>query len=337
MADLCLSIYPYQRIRLSAPIEIQNLLPYDFKYRIYDKNTKKDWTNFLRAGGISPVHVVELSHLLLLSIDMQDTVFKPSEFAIINSGTSEDFRKETNLICKDDSGLALNLKLHYFRVPDSGGAFKVTVYCPYVILNKTGLDVSIRSKGFMQHAKAAAGQQLVDVGESQRKAQPIMFSFGSDDHRNRALLKVADSDWSRPQSFDAIGSTTEVVLNSPSRNAEIHIGVTVDTGHGKYKMVKTVTLAPRYVIQNRLGEDINIREPSSSSVLELKTGALRPLHFLQKGAVKQLCLCYPGVDNQWTAPFNISDLGTTHVKIARAGQRQRLVRVETLMEESTIF
>ncbi|KAK1781448.1 hypothetical protein QBC45DRAFT_57630 [Copromyces sp. CBS 386.78] len=329
--------YPYMRLKLSAPVTIENLLPYDFKYRIYDKNTKKDWSNFLRKGGVSPVHVVELSHLLLLSIDMQDTVFKPSEFAIINSGTSEDFRKETHLVCKDDSGLALNLKLHYFRIPNSGGAFKVTVYCPYIILNKTGLDVGIRSKGFMQHAKAAAGQLLVDVDESPRKVQPLMFSFGSDDHRNRALLKIADSDWSGPQSFDAIGSTTEVVLNSPSRNAEIHIGVTVDSGHGKYKMVKTVTLAPRYVIQNRLGEDINIREPSSSSLLELQTGALRALHFLQRGAIKQLCLCYPGVDNQWTAPFNISDLGTTHIKIARAGQRQRLIRVETLMEESTIF
>lgn len=101
------------RIRLSAPIELQNLLPYDFKYRIYDKNTKKDWTNFLRKGGVSPVHVVELSHLLLLSIDMQDTVFKQSEFAIINSNTQEDFRRESILAVKDAQGIQLNLKLHY--------------------------------------------------------------------------------------------------------------------------------------------------------------------------------------------------------------------------------
>ena len=101
------------RIRLSAPIELQNLLPYDFKYRIYDKNTKKDWTNFLRKGGVSPVHVVELSHLLLLSIDLQDTVFKKSEFAIINSNTNEDFRRETTLAVKDGQGIQLNLTLHY--------------------------------------------------------------------------------------------------------------------------------------------------------------------------------------------------------------------------------
>ena len=110
------SVYPYMRIRLSAPIELQNLLPYDFKYRIYDKNTKKDWTNYLRKGGVSPVHVVELSHLLLLSIDMEDTVFKQSEFAIINSNTQEDFRRESILPVKDDQGIQLNLKLHYLYV-----------------------------------------------------------------------------------------------------------------------------------------------------------------------------------------------------------------------------
>lgn len=101
------------RIKIAAPIELQNLLPYDFKYRIYDKNTKKDWTNFLRKGGVSPVHVVELSHLLLLSIQMQDTVFKSSEFAVINSNSQEDFRRETILSVKDDQGIQLNLKLHY--------------------------------------------------------------------------------------------------------------------------------------------------------------------------------------------------------------------------------
>lgn len=103
------------RIRIAAPIELQNLLPYDFKYRIYDKNTKKDWTNFLRKGGVSPVHVVELSHLLLMSIDMQDTVFKQSEFAVINSN-SHDFRRENTLPVKDSEGIQLNLKLHYLWV-----------------------------------------------------------------------------------------------------------------------------------------------------------------------------------------------------------------------------
>ncbi|KAI9821337.1 MAG: hypothetical protein M1826_000708 [Phylliscum demangeonii] len=106
-------IYPYMRVKLSAPLEIQNLLPFDFKYRIYDKHTKKDWTNFLRRGGLSPVHAVELSHLLLMSVHMQDTVFKKSEFSVINGSQNEEFRKENTLVVQDDKGLNLNLKLHY--------------------------------------------------------------------------------------------------------------------------------------------------------------------------------------------------------------------------------
>lgn len=112
-SDPLTAVYPYMRLRLSAPVEIQNLLPFDFKYRIYDKNTKKDWTNFLRKGGVSPVHVVELSHLLLLSIDMQDTPFKQSDFGIINSSDRDDFRREKTLVVKDSNDLTLRLKLHY--------------------------------------------------------------------------------------------------------------------------------------------------------------------------------------------------------------------------------
>lgn len=328
------------RIKLSAPVELENLLPYDFKYRIYDKNTKKDWTNFLRKGGLSPVHVVELSHLLLMSIDMQDTLFKPSEFAIINSNNQEDFRKESTLVCKDNEGLPLNLRLHYHKIPDGGGAFRVTVYSPYVVLNKTGLSISIRAKSFLQQARNAAGQQdfhTSGADNERRKALPYMFAFGADDQRNRALLKVGESNWSKPQSFDAIGSTVDVVLPSANKNTEIHVGITVDWGEGKYKMTKVVTLAPRFVLKNRMDEEINVREPGSSELMTLKPKALQPLHFLQKSARKQLSLCFPGVNNQWSSPFNISDLGTTHVKLAKVGQRQRLIRIEVLMEDATIF
>ena len=67
------------RVKIAAPVEVQNLLPFDFKYRVYDKNTKKDWTNFLRKGGVSPVHVVQLSHLLLMSIDIVEHLFKQTQ------------------------------------------------------------------------------------------------------------------------------------------------------------------------------------------------------------------------------------------------------------------
>ncbi|KAL9632336.1 MAG: hypothetical protein Q9204_003838 [Flavoplaca sp. TL-2023a] len=332
------NVYPYMRIKLHAPIELQNLLPYDFKYRIYDKNTKKDWTNFLRKGGVSPVHVVELSHLLLLSVDMQDTLFKPSEFAVINSNTQEDFRRESVLAVKDKENNQLNLKLHYFNVPDSGGAFKITVYTPYLVLNKTGLDINIQSKSMFSAAKSAAGQGIRTESDSgTQKALPYMFSYPSDDRKNRATLKVGDSSWSKPQSFDAIGSTFEAVLPSTTAKSELSVGVSVAEGEGKYKLTKVVTVAPRFVLKNKLKEEINIREPGSSNTMSLKHGELLPLRYLKQSTNKQLCLCFPGVNNQWSSPFNISNVGTVHVKLAKAGQRQTLLRVEVIMEAATIF
>ncbi|KAI9780763.1 MAG: hypothetical protein M1839_006551 [Geoglossum umbratile] len=327
--DPLTSMYPHMRIRISAPLELHNLLPYDFKYRVYDKNTKKDWTNFLRRGGLSPVHVVELSHLLLMSIHMQDTVFKQSEFAIISSNNHEDFRRESNMVVKDEEG----------NIPDSGGAFRVAIYSPYVILNKTGLAVNIKSKSLLQQAKNAAGQGLPKDSEDagNRKALPYMFSFSGDERQNRAILKVGDSSWSKPQSLDAIGSNTDVVLPSATKQTEIHIGITVQEGEGKYKMTKVVTLAPRFILKNKINEEICVREPESPDVMTLQPGQLLPLHFLRQATYKRLCLCFPGMNNQWSSPFNISDLGSVHVKLTKAEQRQRLIRVEILSEQATIF
>ncbi|KAM0716599.1 hypothetical protein Q7P37_008044 [Cladosporium fusiforme] len=332
------SIYPYMRLRISAPIEVQNLLPYDFKYRIYDKSTQKDWTNFLRKGGVSPVHVVELSHLLLMSVDMQDTPFKASEFAIINSGNKEDFRREKTLTVKDNNNLELRLKIHYYNIPDSGGAFKITLYSPYVILNRTGLELDVRSKAYFGSARSAAGQTLVASTEHEsQKPTPFMFSFPTDDRKNRALVKVGSSGWSQPVSFDAIGATVDVKLPAESGRAEMHAGLTVKEGEGKYKLTKVVTITPRFVVKNKLAEEIQIREPGSPDVATLKTGELHPLRFLKQSTGQQLCLCYPGVNNSWSSPFNIANTGSVHVKLAKAGERQQLIRIEILMEDATIF
>ncbi|PYH34659.1 membrane morphogenesis protein VPS13 [Aspergillus neoniger CBS 115656] len=334
--DKLTGIYPYMRLRIFAPVEIQNLLPYDFKYRIYDKNTKKDWTNFLRKGGVSPVHVVELSHLLLLSVDLEDTVFRQSDFAIIN-GNSQDYRREHVLSLKDDRGIQLRLKLHYFNVPDSGGAFKISVYSPYLILNKTGLPMEIQSKAFLQSARSAAGQGLMADSRHGGRSLPYMYSYHTDDQKNRSMLRIGESAWSKPQSFEAIGSTFEVVLPDKHGRSEIHSGVSVAEGDGKYKLTKVVTIAPRFILKNKLNEDILVREPGSSNVLQIKSGELTPLHFLRQVVDKQLCLCFPGVNNQWSSPFNIADIGTVHVKLAKANQRQRLIKVDIIMEGATLF
>jgi len=43
------------------------------------------------------------------------------------------------------------------------------------------------------------------------------------------------------------------------------------------------------------------------------------------------------VNNQWSSPFDIANVGSVHVKMSRARERQKLVRIEVLMEQATLF
>lgn len=102
-------------------------------------------------------------------------------------------------------------------------------------------------------------------------------------------------------------------------------------------MTNVVTIAPRFVIKNNLGEELDIREPGSSEVTSIKPGSLLPLRYLRQTSGQQLSLCFPGLNNQWSSPLNIANVGQVHVKLAKDKQRQQLIRVEILMEDATIF
>ena len=164
-----------------------------------------------------------------------------------------------------------------------------------------------------------------------------MFSYPNDDRKNRAMLRVGDSGWSKPQSFDAIGSAFDAAVPGSQSKSEMHIGISVAEGEGKYKLTKVVTVAPRFIIKNKIPEPIQVREPGSSDIMTMETGDLLPLKFLRQSAEKQICLCFQGVNNQWSSPFNIANVGTVHVKLAKQGQRQKLIRIEIILEDATLF
>ena len=98
-----------------------------------------------------------------------------------------------------------------------------------------------------------------------------------------------------------------------------------------------VTITPRFIVKNKIGEDVCLREPGSSEVLTLKSGDLLPLRFLRQTAGQQLSLCFPGVNNQWSSPFDIGNVGSVHVKLAKERERQKLIRIDVLLEGGTLF
>ncbi|GAA6006460.1 hypothetical protein JCM10207_004941 [Rhodosporidiobolus poonsookiae] len=336
-ADPLLRVYPKISLRLRAPVEIQNLLPHDIRYRVFDKNLEHNWTSFLRAGGVSPIHVAELSHLLLLSVEVQDTVFGRSEFAIINTDNPEDLPVESDLILSDKEDLKLNLRIHYQKHADSGGAFRVQVYSPYILINKTGLDFALKTKTFFGSAKTVAGASEVSSSAVKRNpSDPFMFSYPTDDRRNRALLRIGESNWSQQLSFETVNMETEVILPSTSGSEEVHVGLKVNEGLGDYKLTKVITLCPRFIVKNNFSGELRIRELGSTNEVALESGRRHQVGFLRAAQAPQLVLSFPG-GSAWSAPFKLQDIGQNYVRVPTTGGDEQLARVDAVLEGPCIF
>ncbi|RPD62925.1 vacuolar protein sorting-associated protein 13 [Lentinus tigrinus ALCF2SS1-6] len=338
--DIASRKLPRITLKLRAPIELENLLPYNLEYRIYDKDTDQNWRSYLRKGGVMPVHSVELGHLILLNIHVQDTVFKPSDFAIINTDGNSDFDVENKLVLRDANGRKLDLKLNYIHYPNSGGSFKVQVYSPYIVLNKTGLPFYVRPSRSTRVGTSTdvAGETRLDVLS---KPVPFMLSHPNDNGKDFAF-KIGDSMWSQGVSFDAPTAETRLVMaHQTQRSDEIHVGLSWTEGLGKYKLTKVITLAPRFIIKNNFHQPLAFREhgvaPRGRATMDPEER--RPLHFLRIGDEKLLTVALPGLNAQWSPAINLEDIGRVHFRLptSESDQQVRLMRADVKIDGPTIF
>lgn len=325
-------IYPHMKVVLSAPLEIVNLLPFDFSYRVYDKALKKEWSNTVKQGQTSSMYVVELSHLIMLSVHPNEGTYENSSFAVING---EGYKIQDYLTTRNRDGQKLTLKLNFVKEPGLG--VKVMVYSPYVILNKTGLDVNIVEKFNTATSKVFNTTTTRNGKEvTQKKAVPKMWSFNGESNK-RALIKVGDSKWSQEISFDTIGKDSDINIESNTRQSDIHVGIHISEGQGIYKLSKIVTLTPRFIIHNKLKDDIQIRDTGSSEPIVVEAGLTQPLHFLKRSSNMQLTASFFGSTSQWSAPFPITNIGRIYLRIYKHDTGYGLLKIDVMMEDATIF
>ncbi|ORY32314.1 hypothetical protein BCR39DRAFT_523905, partial [Naematelia encephala] len=337
--DPAARIYPRMSLTLRAPVELENLLPYDLKFRIHDKNTGLSSSNFLVKGGSSPIHTVELSHLLLLSVAPEDTNLKQSDYAIINTDDPE-LPIEDHFLLSDTQDLKLMLKLHYYTFPKSGGAFKVQVYSPFIFMNKTGLSFDLNTKTWSGSKTPVSGRDLFANDHNRPEPTPFMFSYPNDDRRNRLLIKVNDSKWSQPLSFDPVSADMQIPLASQDGRSDTFIGLSYTEGLGKYKLTKVITIAPRFLVKNTLPYPLKIRQHSTQQTIDVAPGERVPVLELQQRSPQQLSMAFDDNELKWSAPFNIADIGRTYLEVRRQtsrGPKTYLIRIETHLEGSSIF
>ncbi|KAJ3037263.1 hypothetical protein HDV00_001828 [Rhizophlyctis rosea] len=329
--------YPMLTMKLLPPFQVENLLPYDFRYVIVDRTTRQEHRDVVKQGALNPVFTINPLHLLAMSIEVLGTEYKPSDVAIITNSDLE-YRDDT-LTLTDAEGRPLQLKIKYSDRLALGGR-KVSIYSPYVLMNKTGLDMFFSARSLLATSRFAAGQG-VKRSKKTDIVEPFMFSYSNfEPLRSRAQVKVEDSDWSKPISFEAVGSSYDVAIPSATRGLEYRMGVTVTEGEGKFYLTKVVTFAPRFILKNNMDEDLQFRQQRASAAVLLKSKDSGPLHTIRSvdEGFAQLSVRLTGLTNEWSNPINITEVGRIYVKLGRmSSPEEDLVRVEVHIENATIF
>ncbi|SGZ50437.1 CIC11C00000002743 [Sungouiella intermedia] len=325
------SIYPHMTVVVSAPLEIENLLPFDINFRLYDKTTKRDWSGSVSKGLSTFVHVITLKSLLLLSVQPQGCGFGKSEFAIINTVKGSEFKQERYMTIKNDDGQTVRLKMHYPKNHNSRTNLRVVIYSPYVVLNRTRQNLFVTERG--------RSYNFTPMGSKADEANiPHLFSFEKDkDNLNRVLARLGDSDWSDPLSFDAIGQNIGVKAPVKGTQLGMNFGVTVAEGEGKYQLSKVITFAPRYVLRNALKEPIMIVENGSTKQFELAPDDLTPLYNLRRNNATTMLLKFAHHGKAWSSPFGIDEIGQVFLKVQKEGFGQVLLKVNIITENATVF
>ncbi|KAJ3205144.1 hypothetical protein HDU82_005381, partial [Entophlyctis luteolus] len=302
--EIVTASYPFLAITLLPPFQLENLLPYPFRYVVFDKNSRQEHRGLLEKGAIEPIHTVNPTHSLLLSIELVGVEFKPSEVVIL-SNADLSYRDET-LTLKDFDEQELQLRIKYNDNLDHGGRKLIN-------------EISYSS------------------------FEPL---------RNRAMIKTPDSEWSKPISFEAVGSAFDLLIPLSNRSQDIHLGVKVNEGEGKYYLTKVVTFAPRFMVKNTMNEDLHCRQDIKQTPILVKSKTSMPIHQFNVKDPRQLCLRMAGLTDEWyfdhfhnvlivfarSSPFSIDQVGRTFVKLSRLGsQDEDLIRAEVILEHATLF
>ena len=226
--------YPMISMRIKAPLQIENLLPVDIKYLIYDKVLKQSYIDTLKSGSIEALNLVDPTHLLGLSLQIIGQRFKQSDVALI-SHSDFDLRDD-KISITDADGRQLILGIDYSEDSVECG-LKIGIFCPYIVLNRTGLDLYLRSKSLLDTSGIGKVRKVLNPLE--KIIEPYLFSYPkSESLRNRVQLSVDDcKSWCKPISLDAVGTSLNLSIPFERNAATVQLGVKIQEGEGKVRLL----------------------------------------------------------------------------------------------------
>ncbi|KAI4489144.1 hypothetical protein M0804_004642 [Polistes exclamans] len=198
------------------------------------------------------------------------------------------------------------------------GSIIMALYCPFWMLNKTGLMLSYRksSKGGKEHSSPVkSGEDYLNIlYHPEHFKGPILFSFRSKAFfgKKKAMIRVEDGEWSEKFSIDVAGS--EGVVACKYNGMIYQIGVHNQLTYNS--LTKQITFTPYYVLINNSDFLIECQESDRPAdpfivVSPGECSAFWPRSEHEVKTLKAKAAGYP----EKTAAFIYTDSHTTLLKL----------------------
>lgn len=135
----------------------------------------------LQRGEKKFIYQANIKNSILMKLTPPGGIWQTDKLALLHS--NEKMKTTTQLSVVDNYSRSVNILFEYCF---NGAAFReALIYCPYWLINKTQLSLSLKHVG----EGAIAGLDYFNQGGSQ---QPLMFSF-ADNAKKKLELAVHNS------------------------------------------------------------------------------------------------------------------------------------------------
>ncbi|XP_049842368.1 LOW QUALITY PROTEIN: intermembrane lipid transfer protein Vps13-like [Schistocerca gregaria] len=326
VASSCYNIY------LRPAVMLKNLLPVDIICCL--AGTAKETR--LKPGHRAQVATAEPgSSVIIIRIPeylekewmaKHEVQANPPEFAVWTFDSYDSVQK-----------VSMDLGIHTVH---KNGSLVMSLYCPFWMLNKTGMMLSYR-KSRKTEKNESSGSPLKQSDETTNVLYhpddfkgPILFSFRAKAFfgKKKASVKVEDGEWSDKFSLDVAGSSG--VVNCKYGDTVYQIGVHIQLTYSG--LTKQVTFTPYFVLINETKFLVECQEAERTADpwTKVKPGecsALWPRS--PSNGDRKLRLRVPEQSGM-TAPFSI---GTVHTTLLRINNKYGGVNVDVQITEGAAY
>lgn len=225
---LCTSETPHLHsilnISFVAPIIVENLLPVDIQVQLSQDSYRKV-SEIAEAHTLS-VYSIDPSRLSSIAVSLPSLgLFSTNECEIVQTHAMRD------LTMQNEDGLELKVSLSFTTF--SNGALKLSISAYYLLVNQTDMTLQCISEA---NNKVKRNGQVFSLPPAEDARPLLLFSHPNPKNlKNRSRLRIADSNWSEPLSFEAVGAEFEFSVKSMLTAKWYNVGGYVTLGQGKVR------------------------------------------------------------------------------------------------------